>query len=283
MSELEHSEGHVTSSDGLRLYWQRWMPEAPKAILLFVHGLGDHSGRYPHVAECFGAQRFGCYGLDYRCHGKSPGLRVHVDDFDEFLGDVDAMREHLRGAHPDLPLFLVGHSMGGLITLLLAMRNAEGIDGLVISSPFLGTHPATQPPAILVKLLPVISKLLPRLRVDNGIDSKDVSTDPEVGRAYDADPLCSRKISTSFGVEVLEAHRRCLDGASSLSVPTLLMYAGADRIVDIEPTRRFGRAAPSELVEVVEWEGMFHEIFNEVEKEQVFARMERWLDERLEG
>lgn len=281
MSSLDHDEGRVTSADGTRLYFQSWMPEEPRGIVIIVHGLFDHSGRFVHVAEWLGERGIGCYGLDYRCHGRSPGLRIHVDRFDEFVDDVDAMREKVAEEHAELPRFVLGHSQGGLITILSILRSPEGLDGAVVTSPFLGVHPESRPPAPVVKLAPILAALLPRLRMEGGAKPKYLTHDRAVVEAYEADPLVTSKISARYGVELMEAQERALEEASRLRIPLLLMLAGDDHIVDPEATRRWARAAPAEQVELVEWEGLWHELLNEPEKEQVLDRTWQWLEPRL--
>jgi len=281
MSDIEQGEGQVTTRDGLVLVTRHWVPPDPRAALLLVHGLGEHSGRYDHVARRFAARGFACHALDVRGHGRSPGLRVHVDRFVEFVGDVAAMRAQLREAHPRLPLVLVGHSQGGLIVLHSALAAPEGLAGVVVSSPFLGIHPSSRPSALLAAAARVLSRLAPRLRLDNGVDPTVLSHDAEVVKAYVGDPLVSTRVSARWFTEILAAHEAARAKAAQLAVPALVMQSGSDRLVDPAATRGWAAAAPAGLVEYVEWEGLYHEMFNEPERETVFAHMERWLDQRL--
>jgi alpha-beta hydrolase superfamily lysophospholipase len=281
MSDIQQGDGRVTTQDGLVLATRQWVPSDPRAALLFVHGLGEHSGRYDHVARRFAARGFGCHALDIRGHGRSPGLRVHVDRFDEFVGDVAAMRTRLREAHPRLPLVLVGHSQGGLIVLHSALAAPEGLAGVVVSSPFLGIHPSSRPSALVAAAARVLSRLAPRLRLDNGVDPAYLSHDAEVVKAYVGDPLVSTRVSARWFTEILSAHQAARAQAPRLAVPALVMQSGSDHLVDPAVTRDWAAAAPAGLVEYVEWEGLYHEMFNEPEKETVFAHMERWLDQRL--
>lgn len=282
MADVAHSEDRVVSKDGTRLYCQSWTPaEDPRAALLIVHGLFEHSGRYGHVARWATDRGFACYALDYRAHGKSPGLRVHVDRFEEFVEDVEAMRARVAEAHPSLPRFILGHSQGGLITILSILAEPEGLAGAVLSSPFLGVHPESRPPAPVVALAPLMSRIVPRLRVDGGAKPDYLCHDREVVDAYKADPLVSSKISTRFGTEVMAAQERALAEAGRLALPTLLMFAGDDHVVDPAATRRWAQAAPSSQLEVVEWERLWHELLNEPEKGEVLDRIGRFLDARL--
>jgi alpha-beta hydrolase superfamily lysophospholipase len=280
---VRHEEGHVVTADGLSLYSQRWLAEGTaRGALLFVHGLGDHSGRNaPGPAAHFTARGFDCHAFDHRAHGRSPGPKVHVDAFDEFLTDLDAARRAVGDAAPGLPLFLVGHSQGGLVALRSALRSAEALAGVILSSPLLGIHPASQPSALLAASARVLSRAAPWLRLANKLDPRNLSHDAAVVAAYSRDPLVSHRVSSRWYVTLLEALADTHARASSLAVPMLVIAAGDDRVVDPAATALFVERAPRSLVTHVVWHGLYHEIFNEPEKAQVFRRMESWLEERL--
>jgi alpha-beta hydrolase superfamily lysophospholipase len=281
MRVASHEERRCEAPDGLSLYFQRWLPEAPRAMLLFVHGLAEHSGRYQNPVAYFTARRFACYALDYRGHGRSGGTPVHIHRFEEFLSDVRTVAAWMLEQHPQLPLYLVGHSQGGLIVLAHALHHPQGLGGLILSSPFLGLHPETRPGPVLHQCARVLSHLLPRLQLPNELDPQKLSRDPEVVAAYAADPLVSHRVSTRWFTEVLKTQERVLAGAGRLVLPALVMVSGADRVVDSEATRRWVAGAPPPLVEFVRFEGLYHEMFHEPEREQVFKRMEEWLEARL--
>lgn len=257
------------------------MPARPRALLLFVHGLGEHSGRYSNPVRYFTPRGWGCYALDYRGHGKSGGPRVHVLSFDEWVADLRAVHTMVRGLHPELPVFLVGHSQGGLVVLRYALRSPEGLPGIVVDSPFLGIHPSAQPSAPLRAAVAVLRALAPALRIPNTLDVRYLSRDPAVVEAYVRDPLVTGRVSSGWYSALLEALADAHAEAPTLRVPALVMASGADRLVDPEATRRFVERTPAGMVEFVRWEGLYHEAFNEPEKEQVFARMESWLETRL--
>jgi alpha-beta hydrolase superfamily lysophospholipase len=281
MPPARREQGWRQAPDGLRLYWQRWKPAAPTAMLLFVHGLGEHSGRYQNPIAYFVARRFACYALDCRAHGRSGGTPVHVDRFEEFLTDVRTIAAWMHEEHPGLPLFLVGHSQGGLIVVACALWHPQGLAGLIVSSPFLGLHPETRPGLLLHQAARVLSRVWPRLRLPNHLDPRKLSRDPTVVAAYAADPLISHQVSVRWFTEVLRVQQRVLADAGDLALPALVMVSGADRVVDSEATRRWAARAPPHLTEFLSWEGLYHEMFNEPEKERVFRRMEEWLEGRL--
>jgi acylglycerol lipase len=281
MSDHTRSEGELASGDGLALSYRAWLPASERAVVLLVHGLGEHSGRYEHVARHLVALGYACYAFDYRGHGRSAGRRAHVHSFDEYLADVAAMRARLAAAHPRSPLVLFGHSQGGLIMLLAALTAPAGAAAVVATSPFLGIHPASRPSAALAAAGRVLSRTLPGLRIASGLDTTALSRDPQVVAAYEADPLVTSKVSARWFTEINAAHARVLALAPTLTVPALVMQSGADRLVDPAATRRWAEAAPAGLVEYVEWDGLYHEMLQEPEKAQVLARIETWLAARL--
>ncbi|MEN8162666.1 MAG: lysophospholipase [Acidobacteriota bacterium] len=275
---MKHNEGWIKSNDGNKLYWRRSSPDVePSGVLLFVHGLAEHSGRYSHVMEHFTERGFDCWAFDYRGHGQSPGHRVHVNRFDEFLTDVKAAHQLVRESCPGRPLFLIGHSQGGLITLRYTLAHPEDLTAVVVSSPFLGVHPDSRPNRFLRFLAKLLSAVVPRLMLSKPPDASLLSHDPEVGPAYLADPLTSRSVSARWFTEVMAAHRDTYERAGELKTRTLVMQSGDDRLADPAATRAWVEAAPSDLVDYVEWDGFYHEMFNETEKARVFDRLEAWI------
>jgi len=282
---MRHDEGWTAAADGTRLYWQRHVPDdKPRAELLFVHGLAEHSGRYSHVMRYFAQEGFDCWTLDYRGHGKSPGLRVHVNRFDEFLLDIAAAHRLVRAEQTRLPLYLVGHSQGGLLVLRHVLTQPDGvesIDGIIVSSPFLGMHPDAAPSAPLHVVANIVSTFSPKLMFSKVAEPSFLSRNPQVAEAYVNDPLVSNTVSARWFTEVLRAQADTLKRAPNLALPALVMQSGDDRLADPAATRAWVAAAPAELVDYVEWDGLYHEMFNEPEKEQVFEKMEEWLAKRL--
>lgn len=242
-----------------------------------MHGLFEHSGRYLVPMRHFAERGWATRAFDHRGHGRSPGLRVHVRRFDEFVWDLEAALAAARDAHPGRPLVVVGHSHGALVALLLALRAPEALSGLALSSPFLGVPAAGRPGAALALGARLLSLLLPWVRLDTGLDAAGVSRDPAVVAAYVADPLVGRKVSARWYTEVSRAFDRALAGAPMLRLPTLVQAAGSDRIADTEATRFLALAPPS-VVEAVWWDGLYHELFNEPEREAVFERLAAWLE-----
>ncbi len=284
-SGLSNAEHLCRTADGLDLHYRSWTPGNPRGVLVIVHGLAEHGGRYRETAEFFAARGWAVFAGDLRGHGLSPdapgGGRVHVRRFSDYIMDVEAFLQVARQANQNLPLFLLGHSMGGLVSICYLLRHPAGLAGAVISSPALGIHPESRPPLALRLLVGLLSRLAPRASFPSDLDTSTLSRDPAVVRAYDEDPLISRKVSARWYAEMLKAMQFAHAEAGSLSKPVLLMQSGADRLVDPAAPARWAANAPTGLVEQVTWEGFYHEMFNEPGKDQVRDRTLAWLREHL--
>jgi lysophospholipase len=276
-----HRSGRVKAADDLELVWQAWTPEEPRGAIVIVHGLAEHSGRYRQTAEFLAANGWAVFTGDLRGHGLSPDVpgagRVHVKRFTDYFNDVQAFVGLARETCPGLPLFLLGHSMGGLITIRYVLERPAGITGAIISSPALGTHPDFQPPLLLKVLVGILSRLAPKLLVKSELDTNAICRDPAVVRAYEDDPLVSQKVSARWYAEMMKSMKIAQREARSLSVPVLLMQSGADRLVDPSAPGRWAAATPPGRVEQVTWDGFYHEMLNEPEKDRVRQRILDWL------
>ena len=274
-------EGTVRTADGLDLFWRGWAPSSPRGVLVIVHGLAEHSGRYGHVGRHFAARGWAVYALDTRAHGRSPGKKVHVGGFDEFLEDVRSMVALARERHPALPLYLLGHSQGGLVALLYALRHPPGLAGIVVTSPFLDPHPALRPSKAFRLALAVLRLVAPRLLLSSRADPRLLSRDPAVVKAYVEDPLVSRRVSPAWYAALRRAQAEVRRGASRLAVPALVLASPDDGLVDPQAVRRWLADAPGDRVEASWWPGLRHELLNEPEREAVLAAIDAWLASRV--
>lgn len=281
MVPIQMTTGTLRTSDVQALAWRAWVPNDPRGLLLFVHGLAEHSGRYQRTAEHFAGLGFACYGLDLRGHGASQGRRVHVAAFDDYLKDVDAALALVGARHPGLPCFLVGHSMGGLITIRFVLAKPDAVAGAVVSSPLLAPHPSAAPSAVTRAAATLLSKFAPGLLMPSGLDSNALSRDRAIVDAYVADPLVSSKVSARWFTATMAAAAEARAQAPALRTPMLLMQSGGDRLVDPEATRRWAEAAPPRFLRFIWWEGFYHEMFSEPGRERVFDRVAAWLIERM--
>lgn len=287
LKQVSHDSGRITTSDGVELFWQSWYPEKPVGVIVLIHGLADHSGRYSSTAAHFARHGWVTYACDLRGHGLSSDGhkrgRVHVDSFDDYDKDVDAILGLARERCANLPCVILGHSMGGLISLRYAIRHPDLLDGAVISSPALGSHPDAQPLGFLKFAVRILSLFTPRVLFPSDLDTNAISRDPDVVRAYIGDALVSEKVSARWYTSFTRAMAEIQDKATELGIPTLLMQSGADTLVDPATTRRWAAKVPAEYIEFVVWDGLYHEMFNEPEKDKVRARVVDWLQNFVAG
>jgi len=270
-----------TASDGENIALQDWpLPEgaAMRGVVLLVHGLGEHAGRYDALATRLNDWGFAVRGYDQYGHGESSGARGGLPASNRLLEDLVDVIENTRVRIGNaVPIIVLGHSMGGLVAGSLVAQRAAAIQGLVLSSPALGTR--LNPVQKL--LLATLPRIAPNLGVSNGLDPQALSRDPQVVAAYRADRLVHDRICPRLALFIADAGRDVIRRAAEWNVPTLLLYAGADRLVDPAASAAFARSAPPALVTGRCFDDFYHEIFNEPQADRVFDTLRRWLDERF--
>jgi len=282
---MQHTEGQFSARDGLELYYQAWLPAPeergePKAVFAVVHGYGEHSGRYLNPVSYFVPRGLAFYAYDLRGHGKSPGQRGHINRFEEYLADTDAFLKLVRQLNPGRKLFLLGHSVGGLIAAAFAESYPTSeLSGLIMSSAFLQMK--MKVPGWKMTLARTLSNLLPTFTMANDLGADLLSHDPAVAAAYIADPLNHYVTTARWGMEIFAAQARTLDRAGEVKLPTLVIYAGEDQIADPEGSALFFERLKVTDKTTHRYDGYYHEIFNEVGKETVFKDMENWLAGRV--
>ncbi len=274
---MTYIEETVTTSDGLRLYLRRREVANARAEIIISHGFGEHSGRYGALTEHLVSHDYSVTGYDHRGHGLSDGLPGHVESFSEYGDDLDKVVAAVRSRSESRRLFLIGHSMGGLIALLYATRKRGMLAGAVISAPLIEV--AVPVPAHKLMIARVGARIAPRFRLDNEIDPANLSRDPEVGRAYAADPLVHRKVSTKWFSELQQAMKEVADRASEITTPVLVMHGTEDKLASVDATKRLFERIGSPDKELVIYPGFYHELFNEPEKQDVFERVTQWVDQ----
>lgn len=247
-------------------------------MLLLVHGYAEHSGRYAHVADYFVSQGYAVYALDHRGHGKSAGRRGYFERFRFLVDDLDTFFGLVREQEPDRRVFLVGHSMGGLLATAYTIQHPDQADGMALSAPWLR---ATEDVSLLLQALSgIISALFPRMGVLR-IEAAAISRDPEVVARYDSDPLNYRgQVPARAGAEMLNTARWVMREAQAITCPVLIMYGTEDRLAAPTGSRELYEAISSSDKTLKPWDGLYHEIFNEPEKTQVLAFMQDWLAAR---
>lgn len=277
---MTYTEETVTASDGLRLYLRRHEAARPRSEILISHGFGEHCGRYGALTDHLVGHNYSVTAYDHRGHGLSDGLPGHVESFNEYDEDLAKVIATVRSRSETRPLFLIGHSMGGLIALRYLERRTGALSGAIISAPLIEVAVAV--PAHKLMIARVGARMNPRFRLDNAINPADLSRDPEVGRAYAVDPLVNRKVSTKWFAEATKAMLEVAERADQITTPVLVMHGTEDRLASVDATRRvFERIGASDK-ELVIYSGFYHELFNEPEKQEVFERVTEWLDKRVE-
>lgn len=271
-------EGRFEGAGGLSIAWRAWLPVGdPRAVVLIAHGAGEHGGRYEWVGGELAARGHAAYAIDHRGHGRSDGPRALVDSIDDAVEDLHRLAGLAAGRHPGAPTFLLGHSMGGAIAIAYAARHQGELTGLVLSAPFAAVDAG---PVVLAGVR-VLSRVAPRLPVRR-IDATTVSRDPEVVAAYDADPLNHHGPLPARTVgELVRSVELLGERLPALRLPLLTMYGSGDRLVPPAGSELVDARAGSDDATLTAYDGLYHELLNEPERERVLSDVADWLEARL--
>lgn len=267
------------SKDGLEMFAQSWEPEeSSKAVVCLVHGLGEHSGRYAHVGRAFSNAGFALTGFDLRGHGKSGGPRGHIPSFDAFMDDIDSFQKQLDGRFANIPCFLYGHSLGGILVLNYVLRRKPDFKGVISTGAGLRTSLEEQTAKIMMAR--VLGTLMPGVAIPSGLDPTTISRRTEVVDAYVNDPLVHDKMTLGFGKIMLSVLPWTFEHAREFSLPLLIMHGKDDKLGYPRGSEEFAGHVKQNCTLKL-WDGMYHEIHNEPEQEEVFAFMIDWMESQL--
>lgn len=274
-----HVEGKREIAPGQSAYWQAWLPPtAATAVVVIVHGLAEHSARYGHVGTRLAEAGFATYAADHRGHGRTPGRRANLERMGLVVDDLGAFVRFTIERHPGCPVFMIGHSLGGLIALQYATGPDARLDGLVVSGPAVQL---TAGSALLKRMAGALSALAPNLGVAT-LDIELISRDPEVVRSYRADPLVHHgKVPARTGAEMLAAIAALPGRLPRLSIPLLLLHGTEDRICLPTGSALVYDTVPSADKTLRRYPGLYHEVFNEPEQEMVLCDLLSWLESHL--
>jgi alpha-beta hydrolase superfamily lysophospholipase len=273
---MKHSEGEFKTDAGTSLYFQRWMPAGePEAVLLVAHGLAEHSGRYQHFASFFVDRAYAVLAIDHTGHGKSDGDRCHVGRFSEFTDGIGLLLDEAREAFPEIPVYLVGHSMGGLIATHFLLEHQSELAGCILSGA--AVQPAVELSPIKRLAMQFFSSVVPKLRILQ-LDASEVSRDPKVVEGYRNDPLvfCG-KVSARLLEQMFSAMTGIEDKLASIDLPTLILHGSSDGLVLPEGSKMLHEQIGSRDKKLIIYKGLYHEIFNEPEQEDVMTDVADWL------
>jgi len=273
-----HEESFVTP-DGVRLWERAWLPEGETvAAVIVVHGFVEHSGRYAELAAALNQHGFAVYSADLRGHGRSEGERVFVSSFQEYLTDVDTLLGRVRQREPGKPVFLFGHSMGGLIALQFALQRQAELRGLIVSGAVVRLGSRVFP--WLRRLAVVAGWLLPRVRLVR-MGGGMVARDPAVVADFRGDPLVFHdRFPLRTGAEIIRAGREIETRLEEFHLPLLILHGTGDVVTDPEGSRQLYARADSPDKTLQLYEGLYHDLLHEPEREQVIAELVAWLSPR---
>ncbi len=279
-SPSQHREGTFPATGSMPLYYQAWVPIAreTRAVLVNLHGLGDHSSLYPTIASYFPPRGVAVYAYDMRGNGRSPGQRGYLRNWEEYRGDLHAFFAHLRQWAPGLPVFVLGHSLGGLVVLDYVLQCPQGVTGAIAAAPPLGKLGV---PPILMALGRIMSRVWPRFSLEVGMDLSGLARDPAVVETVLADPLFHRRGTARLSTEVTKAIDRVQSQAAKLSVPLLILHGSDDRMVPPDGSRSFFGKLRYPDREFREYPGAYHGLFADTGYQGVLSDVERWVEARL--
>lgn len=273
---MQYHEGEFQGERGTRIWYQSWRPDAPKAILAVVHGLGEHSGRYRNVVDYLVPRGYAVYALDLPGHGRSGGRRGHIGRFADFTADVGRLVKRASGNLPRLPVFLLGHGLGGPIAFHYALEQPDSLQGLITSSPVV--RPKLHVPVAKRLLVRIMAGIWPTFAQHSALPARALSHDPQVVAAYMADPLVHDLVTARLAMEMLAAGEAMLARAQELRVPLLALVSGGDIVVDVEASKEFFSRVAGRDKALHDYPGFLHEGHNEVERERPLADLANWLD-----
>ena len=280
---MHHSEGVFPGWKGLPLYYQCWYPDnPPRAVIALVHGLGSHSGLFHNIVQCLLPQDYVVCGFDLRGHGRSPGKRGYINAWKEFRRDVDCFLSYIaqleQGIPEHLPRILIGHSLGGVISLDYALRHADALAGVVAIAPALGSVGV---PPLKLTIGKALSKVWPRFTLNTGLCNGAASRDPEVINYYQNDPLRHTKGTARLATEFLNTAHWVHENARSLRCPLLILHGSEDQVALPEGSDRFFQKVRFPDKTRYEYDGGYHDLHNDTNFPEVLQDLSSWLEGQL--
>lgn len=270
------------SFDGMKLSGCIWEPaETKKAVINLIHGYNDHIERFEHWAKYFIDKGYIVHAIDYRGHGKSDGKRGHINSFDDLLNDIELLLKESNKLYPDLPQFLYGQSLGGNMVTNYILKRDNNLKGAIISSPWYKL--SFSPPKFLLFLAKIMNKVYPKFTQKSNLDAFALTQDKKIVDAYINDPLLHGKISPRMLTEIIKAGQWVLGNAKKIDIPILLQHGNGDKVTSYKASSEFYLKAKEAGNDIVfkEWQGLYHELHNEPEKEKVFEFVYNWIENKL--
>ena len=275
MNSYTHNTGTFIGKGGTEIFFQNWCVDKPRGVLVIAHGVGEHSGRYNNIINELKGNSISIYALDHRGHGRSGGKRGHIDSLMDYVYDLKLFIDLIKEENNEIPLVLLGHSLGGVIATKYALAYSEDINSLILSSP--GFIHLVEVPGWKKSLLKFTSQYAPSLTQPTRLDARYLSHDPDVIEAYENDRLVHNKVSTRFYTEFTKACDECLNRAPELRMPLLVFHGKEDKIVDYRGSEMLFNNASSPNKNIHLFDGLYHETMNEIENKKVLQIAARWI------
>ncbi len=273
---MQHVESSFAGVGDLELRARAWLPDVPpRAVVVLVHGVGEHCGRYMNLVRPLVDEGYAVYSFDQRGHGSSPGRRVHIDRWAEYRDDLGLFLGTVTTKEPGRPIVLYGHSMGSLVVLDYLLQSTDGLAGAIISGAAL--QPAGVGSPVTIALARGLTHVTPTLAINLGIDAEDLTRDPEALAEYRADPLVTGRATVRWGTESLDAVERVKAGMSGVDLPILVVHGEADHLNLVDGARLLFDAVPHEGKAMRVYPGVCHEPHNDLDHEQLAADVAEWL------
>ena len=276
---MKHIEDRFELAGVGELYYQGWLPEGEvRAVVQISHGLAEHGGRYINVVNQLVPAGFAVYAVDNVGHGKSSGPRAHVNSFNDFISAQKTFTDMVKQRHPGKEMFLLGHSMGGLIAAIYLLEYQDEFDGAILTSPFVRVPEFVSPQVIFIAK--TFSTITPTLRLQ-GIPAEGISRDPNEVKKYEQDPLVFRGKSTArMGAELIWGMQKIMAEKDRIGLPILIMHGTADFLAEPDDTEEMYQAVSSQDKTLKFYDGYLHELFNDVDKEIPLEDLQKWLEAR---
>lgn len=276
---MQHWEGTFQGVGETELYYQAWYPEdRPKAVVIGVHGHGDHSGGLLNIVQHLIPKGYAWYGFDLRGHGRSRGLRGHIQSWADYRNDLTIFLNLVKDQEPELPIFLVGHSLGGLISLEYSIRRPDHLKGITVICPPLSF---TRYSPLMVQIIRVLSRIKPDFAPKQNTDYSKLTRDAEIIKSLAADPLRHEQMTVRLGHEIFKLQNWVQKYARELRVPSLVLQGMADRVTPAEGTRSFFNSVTVANKEYREYEETPHRPFDDVNRAAVLEHISNWLDAQM--
>ena len=273
---MKHTEFNFTIYK-TNFYGQIWEAKSTKAVVVLVHGMGEHSGRYNHVAKKLTENDFSVVAFDHFGHGKTSGKRGHNPSFEAVLESITKTIEHAEKTFSNTPIFLYGHSMGGNAVVNYVLRKKHNLKGTIATSPFLKL--AFEPPKLKLAAGKLLQKIAPSITMGNELDANDISRDKTEVDKYINDPLVHDKISPNFSLTFIDSGKWAIENANKLQTPMCLFHGTGDKIIDYKGTEEFANKSKNATLKL--YKGGYHELQNDLCKEEMLQDVVNWLNSQL--